>query len=47
MECTVEGIEDERQAETARALGLRIMQGYHFGRPGEASAARDALERAA
>lgn len=33
LECTIEGIENERQMETARALGLKLMQGYHFGRP--------------
>lgn len=33
LECTIEGIETERQYETARALGLRLMQGYYFGHP--------------
>lgn len=40
LECTAEGIENERQAETARALGVRLMQGFHFCRP---SAAKDVL----
>ncbi|MEV6598547.1 bifunctional diguanylate cyclase/phosphodiesterase [Actinoplanes sp. NPDC051346] len=28
-----EGIEDERTAEALRALGVDLLQGYHFGRP--------------
>lgn len=40
LECTAEGIENERQAETARALGVRLMQGFHFCRP---TAAKDVL----
>lgn len=47
LECTIEGIEDERQAETARALGLRLMQGYHFGRPLPASSLGEMTARAA
>ncbi|MCY1669713.1 EAL domain-containing protein [Novosphingobium sp. SL115] len=33
IDCTIEGVEDQAQADTARALGVRLMQGYHFGRP--------------
>ncbi|WP_197274523.1 bifunctional diguanylate cyclase/phosphodiesterase [Novosphingobium sp. AAP83] len=33
IDCTLEGVEDEVQAETARSLGVRLMQGYHFGHP--------------
>lgn len=33
IDCTIEGVEDEAQATTARGLGIRLMQGYHFGRP--------------
>lgn len=40
IDCTIEGIEDEAQATTARALGIRLMQGYHLARPQDA---RDAL----
>lgn len=31
--CTIEGIETAEQQAVARSLGLRIMQGYLFGRP--------------
>ena len=43
IDCTIEGVEDEPQAATARALGVRLMQGYHFGRPKPAA---DALAEA-
>jgi EAL domain-containing protein (putative c-di-GMP-specific phosphodiesterase class I) len=33
IECMIEGVEDEAQVATARALGIRLMQGYHFARP--------------
>jgi diguanylate cyclase (GGDEF)-like protein len=33
IDCTIEGVEDQAQADTARALGVRLMQGYQFGRP--------------
>ncbi len=33
LECTIEGIETIEQANSARLLGLRSMQGYLFGRP--------------
>lgn len=33
LECIIEGIETPEQQAIARALGLRMMQGYHFGRP--------------
>lgn len=36
IDCTLEGVEDEAQAETARSLGVRLMQGYHFGHPAPA-----------
>lgn len=47
IECTAEGIESAVQADTARALGITLMQGYYFGRPGPADAAMDLLARAA
>lgn len=31
--CSIEGVESEAQANAARALGIHLMQGYHFGRP--------------
>lgn len=40
IDCTIEGVEDELQATTARGLGIRLMQGYHLGRP---QAAPDAI----
>ena len=33
LECTIEGIETIEQANCARLLGVRSMQGYLFGRP--------------
>lgn len=33
IECVAEGVETAGQAETARALGIRLMQGYYFGHP--------------
>jgi diguanylate cyclase (GGDEF)-like protein len=33
LECIIEGIETPEQQAIARALGLRMMQGYHFSRP--------------
>jgi diguanylate cyclase (GGDEF)-like protein len=33
LACTIEGIENALQAASARALGIRSMQGYYFGRP--------------
>ena len=39
IDCTIEGVEDELQASTARALGIRLMQGYHLGRPQAAAQA--------
>lgn len=47
LECSIEGIEDERQAETARALGLRLMQGFHFGHPQPAGDVLKLLAQAA
>jgi diguanylate cyclase (GGDEF)-like protein len=46
IDCTIEGVEDEAQAQTARALGIRLMQGYHFGRPEPAEAALAAIAAA-
>jgi diguanylate cyclase (GGDEF)-like protein len=31
--CSIEGVESEAQAGAAQALGIHLMQGYHFGRP--------------
>lgn len=45
LECTIEGIETERQYETARALGLRLMQGYYFGHPHPVSEIPELLPR--
>ncbi|WP_068073760.1 putative bifunctional diguanylate cyclase/phosphodiesterase [Novosphingobium lentum] len=47
LDCTIEGIENEAQAATARALGVRLMQGYHFGRPQPAHRVLASLSRAA
>ena len=33
IETTAEGVEDEQQAATMRALGCNQLQGYHFGYP--------------
>lgn len=43
IDCTIEGVEDEAQAATARALGIRLMQGWHFGRPEPADVAMAAI----
>ncbi len=37
--CSIEGVESEAQANAARALGIHLMQGYHFGRPEPAAQA--------
>ena len=37
--CSIEGVESEAQAVAARALGVHLMQGYHFGRPERAETA--------
>lgn len=37
--CSIEGVESEAQANAARALGIHLMQGYHFGRPEPAAEA--------
>ncbi len=47
IDCTIKGVEDETQAQTARALGVRLMQGYHFGRPAPAADAMASLASAA
>ncbi|MFY7837266.1 MAG: putative bifunctional diguanylate cyclase/phosphodiesterase [Novosphingobium sp.] len=46
IDCTIEGVEDAAQAETARALGIRLMQGYHFGHPEPAHVALAAMAAA-
>ena len=33
LDCTIEGIETLEQQAVARSLGVRMMQGYYFGRP--------------
>jgi diguanylate cyclase (GGDEF)-like protein/PAS domain S-box-containing protein len=38
-----EGIENEAHLATARAMGARLAQGWHFGRPGELAAGAVAL----
>lgn len=43
IDCTIEGVEDEAQAATARSLGVRLMQGYHFGHPAPAQQAMSSL----
>ena len=47
IECVAEGVETAGQAETARALGIRLMQGYHFGHPLPIAEALSAMRRAA
>ena len=37
LECVLKGIENEQQALRARALGLRLLQGYYFSKPLSAS----------
>jgi diguanylate cyclase (GGDEF)-like protein len=44
--CSIEGVETAEQAESARGLGIHLMQGYHFGRPEPAPAAFAAMGRA-
>jgi diguanylate cyclase (GGDEF)-like protein len=38
LDCTIKGVESAAQAEAARALGIRLMQGFHFGAPDTAEA---------
>lgn len=47
IDCVIEGVETEAQAEVARALGIRYMQGFHFGRPVPIAEALAAGRRAA
>lgn len=47
LACTIEGIETIEQQLAARALGLRQMQGYLFGRPAGAMEARRLLAETA
>jgi diguanylate cyclase (GGDEF)-like protein len=44
--CSIEGVESEAQAVAARALGIHLMQGYHFGRPEAAETALKPYGRA-
>ncbi|MFM9936447.1 MAG: putative bifunctional diguanylate cyclase/phosphodiesterase [Novosphingobium sp.] len=46
ISCSIEGVESEAQASAARALGIHLMQGYHFGRPEAAETALSAYGRA-
>lgn len=46
IDCLIEGIESDAQAATARALGIRLMQGYHFNRPEPAGIAMASAGRA-
>jgi len=46
IDCMIEGVEDEAQLNTARALGIRLMQGYHFARPERIDVALAAIGRA-
>lgn len=39
IDCILESVESEEQVAAARALGIRLMQGYHFGRPATISEA--------
>jgi EAL domain-containing protein (putative c-di-GMP-specific phosphodiesterase class I) len=43
----LEGVESEQTARAAAELGIDLVQGYHFGRPQEASRWIDALRSAA
>ncbi|MEO0032074.1 MAG: hypothetical protein RIS94_1832, partial [Pseudomonadota bacterium] len=43
--CVIEGVETPAQAEAARALGVHLMQGYHFGHPEQAGVALEAVRR--
>ncbi|MDF8332703.1 putative bifunctional diguanylate cyclase/phosphodiesterase [Novosphingobium cyanobacteriorum] len=45
--CTAEGVETVSQAEAARALGIHLMQGYHFGYPEPAAIALAISDNAA
>jgi len=33
LRTVAEGVEDEASAQVLRALGVDLLQGYHFGRP--------------
>ena len=44
--CSIEGVETAEQADTARGLGIHLMQGYHFGRPEPAAIAFASAGRA-
>lgn len=46
IKCIIEGVEDAEQARTAQALGIRMMQGYHFGRPEPAETALAIMQAA-
>ncbi len=44
MECIIEGVETLEQQLVARSLGVRMMQGFHFGRPVKAVDALASLQ---
>lgn len=44
LDCTIEGIETLEQQAVARSLGVRMMQGYRFGRPMKAAETISGLE---
>ncbi|WP_144110423.1 putative bifunctional diguanylate cyclase/phosphodiesterase [Paraburkholderia sp. BCC1886] len=46
LECVVEGLETESQAQTVKALGARAVQGYLFSRPMRAGAVAEWLAAA-
>lgn len=46
IDCTLEGVETEDQVAAARGLGIRLMQGFLFGRPGTIDEALASGERA-
>lgn len=45
INCVVEGMETESQADVLRGLGCKAMQGYFFGKPMPASAVLDFLAK--
>ena len=46
LDCTIKGIETEAQVEAARAIGITLMQGYHFGAPDTAAVLLNDARRA-
>jgi len=47
LDLVAEGVETEAQADRLRALGYRVAQGYHLGRPVPADAIGEMVRRAA